>query len=947
MTKQNRFRRFSAAGTLILVVTLGGFAFGQVITGTILGTVTDDQGGVLPGSTVTISSEQLPGGPVTRTADTSGEFRFPNLAPGDYTLTVELSGFGTYIEEGMVVLVGGTTERTVLLGLATVAETVTVTGESPVVDTRKSGVSTNFSNEYMENTPLRRFSFFDFTKSAPGMSATNPTSGTSSRVSAFGSGVDENKYLMDGVDFTAPVSGAAWPWPDTDVIEEMEVVSLGASAEYGNSPGAVFNVVTKQGTNQFRADGAYFGMFDRFTSKPIRLNSDGENDPDGWGFTRNKFVDVTGHVGGPIVRDRAWIYGGYQYTQDWDNQPGTDPQFPREFGAHRAFWKITADITPNMKFMHTYHNDWWVIPSTPSRTRPYETRWTFSGNNPSLTFGRITHILSDTTFYEVGVSGFYSPRDVSRPNNPGVPRRINVETSAWSDGADSFDIFKQARTEVKAKVSHYASDWINADHDFKFGVQYVIGNHSSHGGYTPGPNYPSGVVYYDNDDGSPNYISLPTNYNKGGEFRELGIFAEDVLNIGNRVTISAGLRFDRVRGISQDIDNLIVTDIAEMSFDAQGTVAGAGELYEWRNWGPRVGFNVKLDDDGRTVLRGNWGRFYRTAITGEMNGVHPGQGSSQEFYWNPETEMYDIEGPKYEAATNFGFDPNSRAPRTDQFSLGFDRELVANLAFAFTYVRKDQNDLLGWNTDRATYGTTTWMAPDNQEITVYPILTNPNDRYFRLSNVTCEGIAYYCEPLYMDYNGLVFVLNKRMSNNWQAQVSYTWNKAYGLLPSSTGGASSSQATRVGGGSLARDPNQFTNATGNLLNDRTHTLRLTGAIIAPGDILVGFNAAFFNGKPWGARGRASKDFLPQGAALVYLTPPGSERLENQTLLDLRVSRAFYFGEHGKVEPFIDVLNMLNSTATEALANQNWGTDDYGVGERWIDPRRAMIGIKLAF
>ena len=922
-------------------------AFGQLITGTILGTVTDDQGGVLPGATVTISSEQLPGGPQMATSDGSGRFRFPNLPPSDYTLRVELSGFGTYVEEGMVVLVGGTTERIVSLGLATVAEMVTVTGESPVVDTRRTGVSTNFSDEYMENTPLRRFSFFDFTKSAPGMSATNPTSGTSSRVSAFGSGVDENKYLMDGVDFTAPVSGAAWPWPDTDAIEEMEIVSLGASAEHGSSPGAVFNVVTKQGTNDFQFGGAYFGMFDQLTAKPIRLNADGEDDPNGWGFTRNKYVDVTAQAGGPIIRDRAWLFFDGQYLQDWDNQPGTDPANPREFGAWRAFWKLTADITPNIKFMHTYHNDWWVIPSTPSVSRPFEAAWTFSGNNPSLTFGRITHILSANTFYEVGVSGFYSPRDVSRPNNPGVPRRNDVDNGIASGGASSFDIFKQARTDVKAKISHFATDWIGADHDFKFGVQYVVGNHSSHGAYTPGPNYPGGVVYYDNGDGSPNYILLGTNYNQGGEFRELGIFAEDVLNIGNRITVSAGLRFDRVRGISQDLDNLVATDIAEMQFEAQGSVAGAGELYEWRNWGPRIGFNAKLDEDGRTVLRGNWGRFYRTAITGEMSGVHPGQGSSQEWIWNPDTGMYDIEGPKYEAATNFGFDPTSRSPRTDQISIGFDRELASNVAFGFTYVRKDQNDLLGWNTDNAVYTTASWTAENGQVLDVYPITTNPDDRYFRLSNVTCDGIAYYCNPLYMDYNGFVFFVNKRMSNNWQAQVSYVWSKAYGLLPSSGFGASSSQTTRVYGSSLARDPNQFTNATGNLLNDRTHTFRITGAIYAPGEILFGFNYAFFNGKPWGARDRVPRETLPQGAYSVYLTSPGSERLENQNLLDLRVSRPFWFGENAKIEPFVDILNTFNSTATEDLGSQNFGSSIYGIGERWIDPRRAFIGVKVAF
>ena len=547
----------------------------------------------------------------------AGQYRFPNLPPGDYTLTVELPGFGTYIEEGMQVLVGGTTERVVTLGLATVAETVTVTGESPVVDTRKSGVSTNFSNEYMENTPLRRFSFFDFTKSAPGMSATNPTSGTSSRVSAFGSGVDENKYLMDGVDFTAPVSGAAWPWPDTDVIEEMEVISLGASAEYGNSPGAVFNVVTKQGTNNFAADAAYFGMWDALTSKPIRLNADGDEDPNGWGFKRNKYVDVTAHVGGPIIRDRAWIYGGYQYLADWDNQPGTDPQFPRKFGAHRMFWKLTADLTPNMKFMHTYHDDIWVIPATPSLTEPFESIATWSGKNPSVTFGRITHVLSANTFYEVGVSGFYSPRDLSESNSPGVPRRNDIDNGFASGGYGWYDIFKQARTEVKAKVSHFASDWMGADHDFKFGVQHVIGNHSSHGGYVPGPNYPGGVIYYDHGDGTPYYILTGSTYNKGGEFRETGVFAEDIINIGNRITVQAGIRFDRVRGISQDVDDLLVNDLAALTFDSIGTVQGRGELFEWTNWGAARRIQLQT------------GRRWPNRAPGELGGASTGRRSPE------------------------------------------------------------------------------------------------------------------------------------------------------------------------------------------------------------------------------------------------------------------------------------------------------------------------------
>ena len=937
-------RIIALTATLALVA---GSALGQ-ITGTILGSINDDSGGVLPGTSVTITSDALPGGPQTAVTDASGGYRFPNLPPGDYTMTVELSGFGTYIEEGLEVRVGGTTERRVALSLATVAETVTVTGETPVVDTRRSGVSTNYSSEYMENTPLRRFSFFDFTKSAPGMSATNPTSGTSSRVSAFGSGVDENKYLMDGVDFTAPVSGAAWPWPATDLIEEMEIVSLGASAEHGSAAGAVFNVVTKQGTNDFTATGAGYKQWQALTTQPIKLNADGEDDPNGWGYNRDRYDDYNIHGGGPIIRDRAWLYANYQYQQDWDTQPGNDPQFPRKFGAHRIFWKLTADLTQNLKFMHTYHDDYWVIPATPSFARPFSTIATYSGHNPSVAFGRFTYIVSPNTFVEAGVSGFYSPSDLSESNNPGVPGTLNIDDGSQSGGYSWYDIFKQSRTEVKAKVSHFANDWLGADHDFKFGVQYVDGSHSVHGGYVPGPNYPGGVRYYVNGDGSPYGIITGTTYNIGGQFKETAAFVEDVITVGNRVTVSAGVRMDSVRGLSQDVPDLLVNDLTALTFDERGTVAGAGEQFSWTNFGPRLGFNVRLDDAGRTLIRGNWGRFFRTAITGELSGIHPGQGSQQEFYWNPNTGRYDIEGPRYEASTDFGYDSNSRAPYTDQMSIGFDRELTSNLAFGFTYVRKDQNDLLGWNVDHATYTTVPHTFSNGQTIDVYPITSDPDNRFYRLDNVDCEGISFRCDPMFMDYNGYVFTVDKRMSNNWQAQVSYVWSKAWGLLPSSGFGAGSSQTTRVYGSSLARDPNQFINATGNLLNDRTHTFRVTGTVVLPWEVLLGWNYAFFNGKPWAASERVDRDVLPQGGRNIYLDSPGTERLDDQNLLDLRLSKSIYLGaSSSRLELFVDGLNIMNATSPEDVASQSFGATTFGVGERWVDPRRMMVGFKFTY
>ena len=202
---------------------------------------------------------------------------------------------------------------------------------------------------------------FDFAKSAPGMSATRPTRGSTTRVSAYGSGTDETTWLMDGTDFTAPVSGAAWPWPDTDSIEEIEILSLGASAEYQVAGGAVINAITKQGTNEVRFDASYYGMFDALTSKPVKVDCGGcpAGDENGEvGFTRNRFVDITGHVGFPILRDKMWLYGGAQYQRDYDNQPGTGPRVERRFEADRINWKYTWQITRNIKFMHTYHDDY-------------------------------------------------------------------------------------------------------------------------------------------------------------------------------------------------------------------------------------------------------------------------------------------------------------------------------------------------------------------------------------------------------------------------------------------------------------------------------------------------------------------------------------------------------------------------------------------------------------
>jgi hypothetical protein len=936
---------------LLVFASLAG---GQVITGTIIGTALDETGAVIPGATATLTSDAMPGGPRTGLTNDKGQFRFPNLPPGTYTLEIALPGFNTYRIDTLRVTVGGTLEVSANLGMAAVEETVTVTGEGPLVDTRKSGVSTNFTKEYYENIPLRRFSHFDLIKATPGMAGNSPSSRDNDLVTAYGTGVDTNAWLMDGTDMTSPWAGGAWPWPDTDVIEEMEVLTLGASAEYGNIQGAVFNVVTKQGTNEFRFDTSYYYQDQALTSQPVKLPCEGCSEPV-TGFTRDRYNDFNIHAGGPIVKDKAWIFGGYQYLRDYDSQPGADPAFSETYEADRMFWKFTWQINDRMKFMHSYHDDYWLDPDpTPTVAEPFEATVNYGGNAPSTTFGLFTHVVSDNTFYEVRVGGLYVPSDFADPNSGSLTipwrldgtRGINSCLSPDLDvpcGSPWFGTFKMGRTEVKAKLSHYAADFLGADHDFKFGVQHTRGFHSAVYGY------PGGALYYDYkyyDDAVYayynyeyynyyyGYFRAPFTY--GGEFDNTGFFAEDVVTIGDRLTLNLGVRFDHTTATSQDLP--AVGDLGE---EIEGTIQGLGDLYTWNPISPRLGFNLRLTGDGRTVLRGNYGRFHRAVITREISQVHPGNSTIFGKYgWRIDDVSHLIFAK--DPTENLSIDPDTKNPYTDQFSIGIDRELVPNLAIGVTYVHTDSKRPIGWIDTTGVYERGTTTLPDGSTIEVFQLVSDVEDRRFLLTNPEGWG---------SDYDGVTVTLNKRWSDRWQALVSYTGSRAEGLIGTSglaVNERSFDEGSFASVDSFGQDPNDTTNLrTGSKLPfDRTHVFRITGAFEIPKiEVLIGANYQYLSGLPWAAF--ATVETNQRAKQRIYSEPRGTRRLSSQNLLDFRVSKIFRFGRSGKLEIVADVLNLLNDDAPETLVTQNFFSEGFGLPAEFIDPRRLMIGVKFAY
>ncbi|HEY7162319.1 MAG TPA: carboxypeptidase regulatory-like domain-containing protein, partial [Acidobacteriota bacterium] len=232
------------------LLLLTNLAHAQRLTGAIKGDVTDESGAPIPGVNVTVSGTAIISGSQLSVTDADGNYRFPALPPGTYKLSFSLEGFQQVSYDDVRVVLGSTVEQNVQLKLSKVAEELVITGETPQIDSTKAGYSTNYTQEYLERTPIARFTFFDFVQMAP---ASSPMrfDNTAFAHSILGSNTNENMYQMDGTDLTSALTGAAWPWPNTDIIEEIEVLDIGAPAEYGNYQGAVVNVVTKSGGNEF------------------------------------------------------------------------------------------------------------------------------------------------------------------------------------------------------------------------------------------------------------------------------------------------------------------------------------------------------------------------------------------------------------------------------------------------------------------------------------------------------------------------------------------------------------------------------------------------------------------------------------------------------------------------------------------------------------------------
>jgi outer membrane receptor protein involved in Fe transport len=938
------FRRVLGTGAFVLLLATPLLA--QRTTGSIAGNVRDTGGGAVPGVTVSVTGPNIVG---TQTATTNAEgfYRIVNLPPGVYDLSYTLAGFRTVNRKGLRVSVGMTAEENASLEVSSREEQVTVVAEAPVVDTTSNEVGSNYDRDWVENAPLRRFSFFDLVAAAPG--AMQGGDG-SARTMMYGSGYDENAFQVDGVDITDNFFNEALAEPNTDAIEEVEVLALGAPAEYGNMTGAVYNIVTRQGTNAFHGDVNFFWQHDKLTSD----NTVDLENPDGTftdacstdsarrcPWTRDRYRDFSAQLGGPILKDKLWFFAsvGFQRDSNWDI--GIDATGPesrltlKNYPTDRFLGKLTWQINPRHKVVGNFHYDeqrtdnGLDIGSAPS------TAWSRRANTPTPGLA-YTGILSEKAVLDVRFSGFYGevsgePTDPNEP--PSQPRFYDLDTSFISGGHYYWYATEPRRTTATAKISYLADEFLGASHDFKFGVQYSSAVARGIYGYN------DFVYTYSQTNPGYGFGYDRTPFSYTGDSRSVGVFLDDTIKVNSRLTLNLGVRYDYNKAFAAAQDDL----------DEAGNPTGVSfpqiDYYTWNTIVPRLGFNLRLTGDGKTVMKGHWGRYHRAVATGEYaNVLSPSVKDTFSGPFDTNTgQFYDT--AFFEGAANLGVDPDYKAPRMDQFAVSLERELARSFGVSASYTYKRGREYAGWADITGQYvqvpfTDTLGQNPSGQTFNVFKLVSDPAARTFRITNP--PGVE-------SDVHAASLNFIKRMSGRWSLNASATYLKAEGRVQESRSGVTLQQRSGLQFRDFGKNPNDFVNTDGPLVLDVPWNFKVQAMYQLPAGFLVSGNFSHRAGPHIVRRATLGEAIIgaPEGR-LVLLQPRGQlGRLPSVTFLDMRLQKDFKFGSSVKFSVFADALNLLNETAYESVQTSTATSSVFLWPFDPVDPRRVMLGAKLRF
>lgn len=878
-------RKILAVSILLLLAALPLAA--QSVTGTVTGIVKDEQGGVLPGVAVTLTGKT---GSRSAVTDTEGAYRFAGLDPGTYSVTAEMSGFRPKRQDNVLVSISRVADIHIVLGLGGVTETIDVVGESPIIDAGSSATDNALSQDMLFNLPIRPTNAaIDMLNYLPGIN----------NGSAFGTNEDyANGLLIDGVDTRDPDAGSAWVFFNYNLMEEVQVGGLGANAEYGSYTGAVVNTITKSGGNRFT------GLFDAYWTKAgfwsdnITPDLISQNPSLAQAAVVNKRLDLSGQIGGPIIKDKLFFFVAAQRYEQNDNPSG--PLNLHTEVSPRFNTKVTWQPGPNDNLAFNFQWDYYnqtgrCTVSAALCTDQAPDNLTVNQDSPEAVWGiQWRHLFGTRTFAEVKYSGWWGYYYLDPALNS--PASYDGTQSTWSGGGLYHGYYDRVRNQVNASISHYADAF--GKHDLKFGLEVERSSVRNQFGYT------GGLYYYDYTEYYPKgqYLVYDYAYDSDGRNGRESLYAQDSWKPTERLTINAGVRVDFIRGRSAELDKTV---------------------YSNTNWAPRIGFAFDATGDGKTVLKGHYGQYYEAMLAYQYQRAMPGYTDFIGYSYDPGGDKCGPLGNCFSESSVllypiYAVDPDMKQPRVDEWTAGLERALTNDLRLSVTGMWRQDKNIQGsvypearWRAGEVTNGLTDqpltvyqWANQEASEAT--PLLTNPDGFVYR----DLEGNALGTARAERKYTGLMVVLDKRFSNRWQGRVSYVWSKVDSSI-------NNNSANTYGATTAFETPTRsLVNSYGHPVNDRTNELKVYASWQIPKiEVSLGGYYRYLSGRTWTPFQRYNSrtiNYPLSSGRSPYLESFGNRRLDAESFLDLRLEKIFKVGAGtNRISVYADAQNLFNA------------------------------------
>jgi hypothetical protein len=942
-------------GLLVLLVALSfsapAFAQGggASSTGTIQGRVADSQGAVLPGVTVMATSPSALGAQTTVTSET-GNYRFPAVPPGEYELTFELAGFNTLKRSGISITLGFTANVNVELALATLQETVTVSGASPVIDTSTTRVQQNFKIEQLQSIPNGR-DMWALLAVTPAVQMSRidvggNRAGTQTGYRAYG--LDgQTRVLIEGINTTEGTSGAGFYF-DYASLEEAFLGTSGQTAEMPN-PGVQSQFIARSGGNQF--NGEYYvdwynnslqgsNIPDEYTvptafrNSPIRPHS---NEID-------RYYDTAINVGGPIKRDKIWWFGTYRTQFNAIQQPNF--QFDKTFDTKlwNAVGKGTYQINQKHKLVGYYQ---WGQKIQANRL-PQAT-YTYLDEGPTnrqdsgswVYKAEWNGTLNDKLYVEVryGDFGYYFPQ-ITNGTEPYYFRDSGTLEITGSHQKNQND---RDRKQVTGAATYFL-DTTKGSHTIKFGGEILkelqwfgvlqgVGGNIEH--------------VYNNGVSNQVIFRIPTATQVGGlkdndnghlttenALDQNSFFVNDTWSVG-RLTVNGGVRFDQYKGWLPEQNQLGATVGPVV---VQAKTFAETDLFSWNLFAPRIGVVFDLAGDGKTVLKGNYGLYWHNPGVGVPSDANPNTGTKSATYgWNDlnrDRRWQTGEETAQQSASLEGairLDPDIKAPYSHEAAAWIERQVSETIGVRAGYVYKTEDDLIEQYIAARSLGA--YTVPYNfTDIGVDGVRGTSDDRVLSFLGLTTAQAAQLGTtqvvmnlPRYGRYKTAEVSMNKRYGNRWSASLggAYTW--------------------------MADFPNNFPqNPAQPGAEDRT---------------VWNFKASGSYDGPWGVRlspvlrhqsgvnyAREATLTFPAGITAsgvnnnrIYVEPANANREDNIWVFDVRAEKTVSFTDRIRTRLFFDLFNITNSHASETISRAT-GTG-YQKPSAILAPITARVGFRF--